>query len=299
MWRGKNLILLPLAGNEDFARKLASRLQAETGKTDLHSFPDGETYVRILSDVEDKIAVLVCSLQEPDEKFLPLYFLVKTARAHRAKHVCLVAPYLAYMRQDKAFHPGEGVTSEHFGELISSFVDSLVTCDPHLHRRSSLAEIYSIPAKAVHAAGHISNWIKENLERPVLVGPDGESEQWVSEVARNAGAPYIVLQKKRRGDRDVEISPPPQVEKYRDYTPVLVDDIISTAGTMVETVKHLKTSGMKPPVCIGVHAVFAGSAYEDLLGAGAQKIVTCNTIPHISNDIDVSALFIDFINSLK
>src|SRR5208282_2354296 len=129
----------------------------------------------------------------------------------------------------------------------------MITIDPHLHRRSSLAEIYSIPTKVAHAANHISAWIKSNIDKPVLIGPDAESEQWVADVANKAGAHFTVLKKIRHGDNDVEVSVP-QVDEYKTYTPVLVDDIISTGRTMIETINHLKKAGMKAPVCIGVHA---------------------------------------------
>lgn len=281
-------ILFGLPGNEQLTKKLAEKLEAEIGETTIRQFPDGETYVRIFSEVRNKCVVLVATLHQPDEKLLPLYFLSQTAKSLGAKCTCLVTPYLAYMRQDKVFNAGEGVTSNYFGKLISSFADSLITVDPHLHRRQSLTEIYNIPSELVHAANAISNWIKENIENPVLVGPDSESEQWVSKVAYNAGAPFIVLEKTRRGDRDVKVSIP-KVDDYKNHTPVLVDDIISTAHTMIETVNHLKNTGLKPPVCIGVHAVFAGNAYEDLQKAGA-RVITCNTIPHESNQIDLSSL---------
>jgi len=289
-------VLFPLPGNETLARLLAEKLKAETGELTIRRFPDGESYVLILSDVKGKKVVLVCSLHQPDEKLLPLYFLSNVAKELGAKCTCLVAPYLAYMRQDKIFHPGEGVTSNYFARLVSGFADSLVTVDPHLHRISSLGEIYSIPTKVVHAADAISDWIKKHIENPVLVGPDSESEQWVSEVAKNAGAPFIVLEKTRHGDRDVEVSVP-QVEAFQNHTPVLVDDIISTARTMIETVGHLKKAGMKAPVCIGVHAVFSGDAFWDLLHSGVEKVVTCNTIPHGSNAIDLSCLYVDFIKN--
>lgn len=282
-------ILFALPKNEKMVELLAKHLNAEIGETHIRQFPDGETYVQITSDVKDKKVVLVCTLHQPDDKILPLYFLSKTAKDLGADCTCLISPYLAYMRQDKQFNPGEAVTSEYFGSLISCFAESLVTVDPHLHRRSSLTEIYSIPMKVVHAANHISNWIKDNIDKPLLVGPDSESGQWVSEVAQNAGAPFIVLEKIRHGDEKVDVSIP-QVEGYQNHTPVLVDDIISTARTMIETVGHLKKANMKRPVCVGVHAVFAGNAYQNLLDAGAAKVITCNTIPHVSNRIDISSL---------
>ncbi len=281
------MIIFFLPGNETIALKLGEHLHAEIGEATIRHFPDGESYVKIHSDVKGKRVILVCTLHEPDDKLLPLYFLSQTAKDLGAESICLVAPYLAYMRQDKRFQAGEGITSTYFGKLISSFADKLITVDPHLHRRSSLSEIYQIPTKVIHAAAHISQWIKENLKNPLLIGPDSESAQWVAEVAKSAGAPFTVLQKIRHGDRDVEVSIP-DLENYRDHLPVLVDDIISTAKTMIETIKHLKKEGMKGPVCIGVHAVFAGNSYEELMSSGAAMVITCNTIPHQTNKIDLS-----------
>ena len=291
------IILFALPGNEELTNKLINQLVAEKGEAIIRHFPDGETFVQLLSDVKEKCVIMVCTLHEPDEKLLPLFFLSQTAKSLGAKYTCLVAPYLSYMRQDKQFHTGEGVTSKYFGELISSFADSLVTVDPHLHRRKNLSEIYSLPNVIVQAAGSISLWIKENVRLPLLIGPDSESEQWVSSIAQSADAPFIILEKIRMGDRDVEVSFP-DVEKYKDHTPVLIDDIISTAHTMIETVIKIKNENMKPPVCIGTHAVFAGTAYEDLLNAGAGKIVTCNTIPHPSNQIDLSPILAENIKQL-
>lgn len=280
-------ILFALPGNEELTEKLAMHLNAEKGAAVIRQFPDGETYVQIHSDVKNKRVVLVCTLHLPNDKLLPLYFLSKTAKDLGAESICLVAPYLAYMRQDKQFKPGEAITSEYFGALISSFAEMLITVDPHLHRKNSLSEVYTIPNKVVHAANFISEWIKINIKNPVLIGPDIESEQWVAKAAKNGGFPFIVLKKTRHGDKTVEVSQP-EINSFKDHTPVLIDDIISTAGTMIETVAHLIKAGMKSPVCIGVHAVFAENAFQDLFNAGAAEIITCNTIPHKSNRIDLS-----------
>jgi ribose-phosphate pyrophosphokinase len=284
-------IVFALRGNDVLAEILIHKEKAEKGLFETRTFPDGETYVRILSDVKDKKVILVCTLHNPDSKLLPLYFMAKAAKELGAKSITLIAPYLSYMRQDTVFQPGEAVTSTYFAQIISSMADTLITIDPHLHRRSSLSEIYTIPSRVEHAANHISSWIKYTVEKPILIGPDSESEQWVAEVAKNANAPYMILTKVRHGDRDVEISVP-LIEKHKDLTPVLVDDIISTGRTMIETIKHLKTAGMKPPICVGVHAVFAGNAYQEILNSGAKEIITCNTIPHESNRIDISDLLL-------
>src|SRR3989344_1346711 len=290
-------ILLSLPGNEVLTSLLSKHMHAAVGEVVMRQFPDGETYVRIRSDVTDANVVLVCTLRRPDEKLLPLYFLSKTARSLGAKRICLVAPYLAYMRQDTIFNPGEGVTSKYFGDLISDFADSIVTVEPHLHRISSLGDVYPIPSRIVRATGEISMWITEHVTDPVFIGPDSESEQWVRDVAERTHAPCIVLQKIRRGDRDVEISIP-DIHRYTNHTPVLVDDIISTARTMIATVGHLKKSGSPPPVVVGVHAVFAGNAYQELMDACPKEVVTCNTIPHTSNGIDLSRVIAEQVTEM-
>lgn len=284
-------IVFAFPGNEMLAKSIIEKLNALPGEFVMRNFPDGESYVRVSSDVQGKEVIVVCTLNQPDYKLLPLLFLCKLLKELKAESVCLISPYLAYMRQDTRFKPGEAVTSEYFAKLLSSFTDQLITVDPHLHRRHAMSEIYSIPCKVHHASELISKWIKENIKNALLIGPDSESEQWVSEVAKSSNAPFIILEKTRLGDRNVKVTVP-QVEKFNNYTPVLVDDIISTARTMIETVAHLKKAGMKPPICIGVHAVFAGNSYQDLLNSGVAKVVTCNTIPHLSNGIDITNLLI-------
>jgi len=281
--------IFALPGNTVLAYGISRQLGVEMGAFTVRRFPDGESYVRLLSEVEGQHIVIVCTLFQPDDKILPLYYLTKLLKDSGAQSVTLVAPYLAYMRQDKEFNPGEAVTSDYFAALLSSFVDRLITIDPHLHRHNFISELYTIPCNVIHAAPLLSEWIRQYIANPIIIGPDSESEQWVSEVAAEANAPYLVLEKIRHGDRDVEVSTP-IVSAHKGRTPVLVDDIISTAHTMIETVGHLRVLGMAAPVCIGVHPVFAGNAYDDLVAAGAAEVVSCNTIQHPSNRIDVAGM---------
>jgi len=282
-------LIFPMPGNEAQAQSLADELGAEIGTLEVRQFPDGEAYVRAITSPHGCRVILFATLWHPDTTFLPLMFTADVMREMGAEEIGLVAPYLSYMRQDKRFKDGEAITSTTFARLLSVTVDWLVTVDPHLHRRKSLSEIYSIPATALHAAPIIGKWLANNVKDMLLVGPDSESEQWVKAVAEVADAPFIILEKIRRGDRDVEVSVP-DAEKWKNRTPVLVDDIISTARTMIETIKHLRTTDLKPPICIGVHAVFSGDAFEVLQREGVAKIVTCNSVPHSSNEIDLSRM---------
>jgi ribose-phosphate pyrophosphokinase len=276
--------VVAMPGNEKLADDLAAALKFERIAATVRHFPDGESNVRVEGAVQGLHVLIACTLDRPDAKLVPLLLLACAARDAGALSVGLVAPYLAYMRQDRRFQPGETISAVHIAEWISRHFDWLVTVDPHLHRIPDLAQVYSIPTGVAHAAGEIANWVRGHVRQPLLIGPDEESAQWVREVAALADAPFVVLKKDRRGDRDVVVSVP-EVERWVAYTPVLVDDIVSTARTMIETVGHLQRAGMAAPVCIAVHAVFAQSAFDDLRAAGAAEIVSCDTIRHPSNRI--------------
>ncbi len=282
-------LILPFPGYENMAHDLAAALSLPVARATIRHFPDGETFVRLDTPVKGRAVIVLCGLHDPDSKIMGLMFLSDLLREFGATEIGLVAPYLGYMRQDKRFHDGEAITSRIFARLLSGLVDWLVTIDPHLHRYHSLDEIYTIPSQVLHATSAIAAWIHDNVADPVLVGPDEESNQWVADVARRAGAPFTVLSKIRHGDRDVEVSNP-ELDAFRQRTPVLVDDIISTAHTMIETVHHLRDAAMKAPVCIAVHGIFAGDAYQELKDTGAGRIVTTNTITHPSNAIDIVGL---------
>lgn len=287
-------IVFYLPSDEHLARKVAEKLKLDLGQAIFRRFPDKEAFVQIGTEVKNKNVILFGGLNDPDEKFIPIVFFAETARRLGAKSIGLVAPYLGYLRQDKEFHPGEAVNSRIFASMLSSYIDWLVTIDPHLHRHHALSEVYTVKAEVLHAERLIAAWIKNNIDQPVLIGPDEESKQWVSKVAQLASAPYIVLEKIRHGDREVEISVP-KVKEYKNHTPVLVDDIISTARTMIETVRHLDRAGMNPTICIGVHAIFVNGSYQELLQEKVAQVITCNTIQHESNMIDVSELIVEYL----
>lgn len=286
-------LLVAMSGNEKLTEELAATLRCDVGRLEIRGFPDGETYLRFHTSPNGRSIGIVCTLSHPNEKVLPLLFSSATARELGASRVGLVAPYLAYMRQDRRFKPGEAVTSRQVARLLSDAFDWLVTIDPHLHRYSSLADIYSIPTHVVHAAPLIAHWIKANVTNPLIIGPDSESEQWVAAVASDVGAPHSVLDKVRVGDRNVEIRLK-DLEQWRGRVPVLVDDIISTGRTMIEAV-HLLTSQEWPsPVCVAVHGLFADDADSVLAGMGA-RVVTTNSVPHKTNAIDIEKALAAYI----
>jgi len=286
-------VLIAVPGCEDHAHRLGTRLGVDVLVPELRQFPDGELYVRMPRERVDDSVAIVGNLST--ENFLRVAFLAGTARDLGALKVGLVAPYLAYMRQDSVFNPGEGVTQRYFAKLVSSCVDWLVTVDPHLHRVHSLEGIYEIPTTIARAAPVIARWIAGEVAKPVLVGPDAESKQWVAAVAESCGAPFVILEKTRRGDRDVSVSAPDYA--FNGHTPVVIDDIVSTGRTMVEATRMLRAAGSAAPMCVAIHAVFADAVQDALVAAGASGIVTCDTIPHVSNRICVADPIADAVRT--
>lgn len=288
-------VVIAMPGCDAQAAELARQLGCELVTPVVRRFPDGELYTRIEQSLANTDAILVGSLYpDPAERFLTVAFLAANARDRGARKVGLVAPYLAFMRQDIEFNVGEGITSRYFARLVSQTVDWLVTVDPHLHRHSALEGLYSIPTTIARSAPAIASWLRAEVAKPYLVGPDAESVQWVRAIAEACGAPYVILEKTRRGDRDVSISAPPTDERLRNgHTPILVDDIVSTGRTMIEATRQLRAAGVAAPLCVAIHAVFADNVLEDLVSAGASGIVSCDTIVHASNKICVAAQIAD------
>ena len=282
-------IVLPAPGHEALGAALAAALAGYRGTVESRRFPDRERYLRLDDDVAGASVVIAASLRDPDPQLATLLFLADVARDLGAVRVGLAAPYLAYLRQDRRFREGEAVTSRTFARVISGGFDWLATIDPHLHRYASLDEVYAIPSAVAHAAADLSAWIRDHVQDPIVIGPDSESAQWAEEVANGAQAPVAVLAKTRHGDRDVEIDVVGTQVGTR--TPVLVDDIISSAKTMAVASRELQRRGARPPICLGVHAVFAEGAEQALRSAGVAGVFTANTVAHPTNRIDLVPCF--------
>lgn len=285
-------ILLPFPLQRGIAEAMASTLEARVGRLDWRRFPDGESLVSIDDALSGADVAIIASLNRPDELSIALRFAAATAREFGARSVGLVAPYLAYMRQDTRFHRGEAISSALYARFLEESFDWLVTVDPHLHRNPELSALYRIPAERIAAAPVVAQWIRDNVPDAMLIGPDSESEQWVADIAQRVGLPWQVLQKQRHGDRDVEVSLP-DAGSARGRTPVIVDDIVSSGHTVIETLGHLHRFGLPAAVCVAIHAVFAEDAYDQLLKAGAARVVSTDSIPHLSNAMSIAGPLAD------
>lgn len=270
------------------SRRLAKALDVPCQIIQRHRFPDGESKLTLPAQLPEH--VIICqSLNQPNEKLLELLLAAKTARELGAKRLSLVAPYLCYMRQDIAFHPGEAVSQPIVGSFLAELFDDVVTVDPHLHRIQRLEQ--AIPtnnAVSLTATSEMATFLQERFNNPVLLAPDGEAEQWVSAVASPNSWDFGVCKKIRRGDRQVEISLPDI--KLEGRSVVIVDDVASSGQTLaVATAKCLAKKAKHVDVLV-THALFVNDAKQRLKQAGVRNIWSTDSVSHESNIISLQNL---------
>ena len=279
------------------AHRLADAAGLRPACIERHRFPDGEVRLRLPPVLAEPV-VLLRTLDQPDPKLVELLLAARTARALGAPHLTLVAPYLAYMRQDIAFNPGEAVSQRIVGGFLASLFDAVITVDPHLHRVATLHE--AVPARqalAVSAAPLLADLIAERRPGALLVGPDAESAQWVAQAAARHGFDHAVCTKVRRGDHDVSIELPPVGVARRAV--VILDDVASTGHTVAGAARLLLAAGAASVDVAVTHALFAGDALALMKGAGVSHIWSTDCIAHATNAVPVAPLLARALGDLQ
>ena len=270
------------------AERLAAALGSAARPIALRTFPDGESLVRV--NPAPGTALVYCPLDQPDTRLIRLLLAISALRDGGAERVVLVAPYLGYMRQDVAFNPGEAVSQRVIGQLLASACDALVTVDPHLHRTPSLADVVpGIVAVNVAAAPVIAEAIAARVTpETILVGPDGESRPWVEAVARPLGLEVLVGEKMRRGDRQVEIVFP-AAARAAGRPALLVDDLISSGGTLRECARLLAAAGSTIIGAAATHCLASADDLAALAAAGIAPVMATDSVPGPAATIPLAA----------
>jgi ribose-phosphate pyrophosphokinase len=281
-------LLIGFPNYREAAQRLATAAGIPYAEALIHHFPDGETRLQLPEELPEYV-ILCQTLDHPNSKLMELVLAAATARDIGARHITLVAPYLCYMRQDKAFHPGEAVSQRIIGTLLSQWIDALITVDSHLHRVHQLKDAVPVdPAINLTATPIMSAFLGKQLDNPFLVGPDEESEQWVAAMARESDLDYCVARKQRLSDQQVLVSLP--AADYRSRHVVLVDDVASTGRTLEEATLGLARFEPASISVLVTHALFVGDAQERLRRAGIGYIWSTDAIPHSSNALQLDHL---------
>ena len=270
------------------ARRLADKAALGYEEVVVHRFPDGESQVRLPAVLPDEV-VFCLSLDDPNDKLVELELAASVARELGARHLTLVAPYLCYMRQDMAFHPGEAVSQRIIGALLARHFETVITVDAHLHRTAELSAAVPVPrAVTLSAAAVIGDWLAKRGGQPLLLGPDGESAQWVRRAAAAGGFDWGVAHKDRFGDRDVRVTLPAIDVSGRDV--VLVDDVASTGHSLAAAARLLRDRGATSIEVAVTHALFVGDAMDLLRDAGVGGIHSTDSVPHPTNALSLDRL---------
>lgn len=267
------------------AHRAAEAMGLPLSVLERHRFPDGELRLRLPDPLPPRV-VIWRGLQQPNEKLVELLLAARTARTLGARHLTLVTPYLAYMRQDMAFNPGEAVSQRIVGAFLADLFDALITVDPHLHRVATLQEAVPVrDAIVLSGAPLLADLIATRRSDVLLVGPDEESLQWVAQAAQRHGWAHAVCRKTRHGDRHVEIALPDLPLVGRAV--VLMDDVASSGHTAAQAARGLLQAGAASVDVAVTHALFAPGALELLHAAGVGEVWSTDAIAHPSNAVSI------------
>jgi ribose-phosphate pyrophosphokinase len=291
------LIVIGGSSSEALASKVAQELDVKAGKLEVRRFPDGEKYLRVLDDVKSEAAYVIQSIHHtPDELLFEYLLLVDALKDLGARKVTGFIPYFAYARQDERFKPGEAVSFKTVSKLMESVgTDEIYTIDMHQHRVLTSSEVFKIPSHNLSAMTLLADYVKKNwkLQKPLIIGPDAEAEQWAKIAAERLNTDYDVFEKKRFSADHVEVRPRKAEAKGRDV--LIVDDIISTGGTIVEALKILLSQGATKVAVACTHPILASGALEKIYEAGADNVVGTDTVPSAIGQVSVAPLIADEI----
>lgn len=290
-------IIQSLPSSSRDAARLATRLGIPFHEIAIHRFPDGE--IRVMAGPAAPVTIIYASLDRPNDKLIALTFAAESLRRGGAKRLVLLAPYLCYMRQDTAFHEGEAISQRVIGALIAGCVDRVVTVDAHLHRTPYIGTVFpGIASDNLSAMPAISVALHKTGLDPatVVVGPDAESQPWVSDLAGRLGISHTVAQKTRRGDRSVEIGFK-DTSRIAGHPALIVDDIVSSGGTVMACAKALTSAGATKIDVVVTHALFGEELCRKMALSGIRSIRSTHSVPHSTNAIPLDNLFVSALQS--
>lgn len=262
-------------GSQRLGGEIAQRLSADWGEAEIRAFPDGEFYVRIISPIKDQDVIIVQTTY-PQHRLTQLLLLLNACKENGARKIRAVVPYLAYARQDRVFKPGEALSARLVAEALGLAAHQVVTVEAH---KDDVGQYYRIPFANVSAEEPLAQELKR-LKTEVVLAPDEGAAPRAKAVAKRIGSKFDFLEKRRITSEIVEVAP--KSLNVQGKTVCVLDDIISTGGTMAKALEQLKANGARNTYAACVHGLFQGDAVDKLRKAGAKEILATNTIesPH-------------------
>ncbi len=284
--------------SQELAALMAKRMNLRQLSPDFTEFPDGETRIKFSEKVDGSKALLVQSTHPPTDKHYMQLFMIAHYLSQEGARVHAVIPYLGYARQDKAFTSGEVVSLGVVSHMLRSVgVRRVTTVDIHSAEGMSL---FSVPIYSVSAIPNLVQYIKRNMNlvNPIVVAPDFGSSKRTEAFAALSGARYIQFAKMR--DRTTgEVKVEEKDLEVRQSDVIIVDDMISTGGTVKAATEKLKKAGARKVVVACVHALLVGGAEQRLADAGVDEIIGTNTVPSKVSKVDATEALGAYLRTLS
>lgn len=250
------------------ATRLARALKTTVIEVNYSRFPDGEQYL-LAADADDR-TIIVGSVVDNDS-FVQLLLLIDACEGSENR---LVLPYMAYARQDKRFRQGEPISARAVAQALSRGVTDVITVNIH---ENEVLKYFSVPARNISLARDIGSSVKSlNLDNPLILAPDDGALTFAEKVASAGGWEYDHLEKTRLSGVEVRMAPKKLCAASRSV--VIVDDIISTGGTIATAAGMLYQQGATDVFAACVHGVFTSGAYVRLMATGIREVICSDTI---------------------
>jgi len=253
------------------AHDLSKSLDAILARAIIKRFPDNELYICISDDIlgED---VIIVQTTYPDPNIVELFLLQDAVKEAGAKRITVVIPYFGYGRQDKKFKNGEPISAKAIAKLISLNADEVITVDPH---KEHILDFFSIPASSCSAVPELAKYLKKkNID--LVLAPDKGALNLAKQASSIINCDFDYMEKNRINGDTIEIKP--KNLDVHNKNVAIIDDIISTGGTMAKSIDELKKQGANKIFVECTHGLFVGEAIKHLSSAGCDGIISTDTI---------------------
>lgn len=275
------MIIVGGSASGRLAKELAGVLGAKSAEVEIKRFPDDECYVRIDENLDGEDVVVV-QTSWPDRNIVELLLLQDAVKEFDTASLTTVVPYFGYARQDKKFQQGEPISARALARMIQMQSDEFITVD--VHAKSVISWFDGIPAKNVSAHPEIGKFLK-SLGVELVLSPDEGRWDNAKQVANVVGCDADFLVKERLDGEHVRMSPKSLDASGRKVA--IVDDIISTGGTIAKASEQLRKQGADRILAVCTHGVFASNAIARLQSS-CDEVYSTDTIENPTTAITVA-----------